>query len=205
MRRAISDVATRLFLERGFDEVTVAEVAQAADVSIKTIFNHFGSKEELFLDREAELRETLVQAIAQRPPGRSITEALLGLLSDNRLPGEQGWGAPRDAGHLVQLRRFFAIWKASTSLQGRHLLWNERLHEELCATLARELATPEPDARIQAMAAMLVAAIHLRHRTFVAAVLADARLDEVERRVRRAAAEAFGRVAAAFPDLDVRR
>ena len=68
-REAISDVATQLFLARGFDQVTVAEVAEAADVSIKTVFNHFGSKEDLFLDREAEVRQGIVDAVAGRPPG----------------------------------------------------------------------------------------------------------------------------------------
>ena len=55
-RREISDVATRLFVERGFERVTLAEIAEAADVSVKTIFNHFGSKEELFFDRVDEVR-----------------------------------------------------------------------------------------------------------------------------------------------------
>ena len=50
-RLRISDIATGLFLERGFDEVTVAEVARAADVSVKTVFNYFGSKEDLIFDR----------------------------------------------------------------------------------------------------------------------------------------------------------
>src|SRR4051794_10762590 len=49
-RQAISDVATTLFLERGFDAVTVAEVARAADVAVQTVFNHFPAKEDLFFD-----------------------------------------------------------------------------------------------------------------------------------------------------------
>ncbi len=49
-RQAISDVATTLFLERGFDAVTVAEVARAADVAVQTVFNHFPTKEDLFFD-----------------------------------------------------------------------------------------------------------------------------------------------------------
>jgi AcrR family transcriptional regulator len=204
-RRAISDVATRLFIERGFDAVTVAEVAEAADVAVKTIFNHFGSKEELFLDRGAELREAVVAAVADRPRGQTITGALLALLSDHRLPGDEGWTALRDAAARGQLRRFFAAWRDSASLQGRLLLWNEGLHERLCAVLGRELRIAEADDRLQAMAAMLVAAVHLRHRKFTAAVLADVPPEEVERRVRSLAAEVLGRVAVAFPELDARR
>jgi len=51
-RQAISDVATTLFLERGFDAVTVAEVARAADVAVQTVFNHFPAKEDLFFDED---------------------------------------------------------------------------------------------------------------------------------------------------------
>ncbi len=50
-RQHISDVATGLFLERGFDAVTIAEVAEAADVSVNTVYNYFPAKEDLFLDR----------------------------------------------------------------------------------------------------------------------------------------------------------
>lgn len=200
-REAISDVATQLFMERGFDRVTVAEVAEAADVSIKTVFNHFGSKEDLFLDREAEVRQGIVDAVAARPPGQSVTGALRVLLGEGGLPGDADWSALGDPGRYRILQRFFTTWKDSTSLQGRHLLWNERLQEELCLTLAAELRRPESDDRVQTMGAMLVAAIHLRHRTFTAAVLAGVPADEVEDRVREITAEALGRVGAAFPEL----
>lgn len=50
-RRRISDVATGLFFARGFDNVTIAEVAEAAGVSRMTVFNYFPRKEDLFLDR----------------------------------------------------------------------------------------------------------------------------------------------------------
>ena len=48
-RRAISDIATGLFMERGFDNVTVAEVAEVANVAKMTVFNYFPRKEDLFL------------------------------------------------------------------------------------------------------------------------------------------------------------
>ncbi len=73
-RAAIAATARRLFAERGFDEVTVAEVAAAADVSEKTVFNHFATKEDLvFAGGETRLAE-LRAAIAQRPPGTSVLD-----------------------------------------------------------------------------------------------------------------------------------
>jgi AcrR family transcriptional regulator len=73
-REAIAATARRLFAERGFDAVTVADVAAAADVSEKTVFNHFATKEELaFAGREEGIRQ-FVAAIAERPPGSSILD-----------------------------------------------------------------------------------------------------------------------------------
>src|ERR1700685_4848741 len=75
-RLAISNVATKMFIERGFDDVTVAEVAAAADVSVATIFNYFETKEELFFDREGELVEAQRRCILERKAGETITSAL---------------------------------------------------------------------------------------------------------------------------------
>src|SRR4051812_37044236 len=73
-REAIAATARRLFAERGFDAVTVAEVAAAADVSEKTVFNHFATKEDLaFAGREEGLQQ-FVAAIAERPPGSSVLD-----------------------------------------------------------------------------------------------------------------------------------
>lgn len=76
MRQAISDAATRLFQERGFDSVTIDEIAKAADVGRMTVFNHFPRKEDMFFDRDEEGRERLVQALLQRDPEISPIECL---------------------------------------------------------------------------------------------------------------------------------
>jgi AcrR family transcriptional regulator len=73
-RDAIATTARGLFAERGFDAVTVAEVAAAADVSEKTVFNHFPTKEDLaFAGREEGIAQ-FVTAIAKRPPGSSVLD-----------------------------------------------------------------------------------------------------------------------------------
>ncbi|MBP2048736.1 AcrR family transcriptional regulator [Streptomyces griseochromogenes] len=62
-RQRISDVATVRFVERGFDKVTVTEVARAAGVSAMTVFNYFPRKQDLFLDRIPEAVETFGEAV----------------------------------------------------------------------------------------------------------------------------------------------
>lgn len=75
-RQAISDVATRLFLERGFDAVTVDEIAAAADVGRMTVFNHFPRKEDMFYDRDEEGRARLRETLRQRDPRVAPVETL---------------------------------------------------------------------------------------------------------------------------------
>lgn len=77
IRQRISDTATELFFERGFDAVTVDEIAVAAKVSKMTVFNYFARKEELILDREDDLRLLpLRQALDARAAGTSPADAL---------------------------------------------------------------------------------------------------------------------------------
>jgi AcrR family transcriptional regulator len=75
-RAAILDAATALFLERGFDEVTVREIADQADVSPKTVFTHFPQKEALVFSDEDERHERLAAAVRDRAPGSTISDAL---------------------------------------------------------------------------------------------------------------------------------
>src|ERR1700704_685210 len=81
-RQRISDVATLMFATRGFDDVTVAEVAAAANVSKMTVFNYFPRKEDLLFDRTDEAVALLTGAIKERQPGDSFVSALRGLLLD---------------------------------------------------------------------------------------------------------------------------
>ncbi|HET7357212.1 MAG TPA: TetR family transcriptional regulator [Nocardioidaceae bacterium] len=75
-RRHIAEVAKELFTARGFDDVTVAEVASAADVSKMTVFNYFPRKEDLFLDRHADQVRDIEQLLADRAPGESVATVL---------------------------------------------------------------------------------------------------------------------------------
>jgi AcrR family transcriptional regulator len=75
-RASIVEAAHELFLERGFDAVSVREIADRADVSPTTVFAHFPQKEALAFGDEDERHERLVAAIDGRPPGTSISAAL---------------------------------------------------------------------------------------------------------------------------------
>lgn len=75
-RKNISDVATMMFLERGFDNVSIREVADAADVSPTTVFAHFPQKEALVFDEDDEQRARLVGAVRERADGISINRAI---------------------------------------------------------------------------------------------------------------------------------
>jgi AcrR family transcriptional regulator len=74
-REAIAQAAADLFAERGFDAVTVDEVAAAADVSRQTVFNYFPTKEQMLFDRDAEVAAALVAAVRDRDPGVSLVDA----------------------------------------------------------------------------------------------------------------------------------
>ena len=75
-RQALADAALRLFLEHGYDQVTVRDIAEAADVSTTTLFKHFPGKEALVFDEDAENEAALVAAVRDRAPGQSIFAAL---------------------------------------------------------------------------------------------------------------------------------
>lgn len=83
-RQALSDAAVRLFTEHGFDNVGVREVAEAADVSLSTLFKHFPSKEALVFDLDADMEGALVAAVRDRAPGRSVLHALRDHMVDTR-------------------------------------------------------------------------------------------------------------------------
>ena len=81
MREAIAAAAMGLFVKRGFDHVTVGDIAREAGVSEKTVFNYFPTKEDIFFDEVPQRLEALAEAIRGRDPGQSLVDALHGLHS----------------------------------------------------------------------------------------------------------------------------
>ncbi|MDH6697881.1 MULTISPECIES: TetR/AcrR family transcriptional regulator [Streptomyces] len=75
-REKIADTALRLFLERGYDEVGIREVAAEADVAVTTVFSHFAAKEALVFERDADFERRLGLAVTGRAPGEPLLPAL---------------------------------------------------------------------------------------------------------------------------------
>ena len=99
-RRSISDAAMQLFLARGFDAVTVAEVADVADVAVSTVFKHFPGKEALVFEDDSENEASLVRAVRERPPGTSILHSVRDAM--NEPPDGEPAGPSPERAKLVE-------------------------------------------------------------------------------------------------------
>ena len=75
-RQKIADTALRLFLERGYDEVGIRDIAAEADVAVTTLFSHFASKEALVFEQDADFEHRLAQAVTGRAPDEPLMPAL---------------------------------------------------------------------------------------------------------------------------------
>ncbi len=163
-RQSISNTATRLFLERGFDQVTVDEIAAAADVGRMTVFNHFPRKEDLFFDRDEEVRELLRETVRQGKPRVAPIEALR--LLAHRLVAEK---SPL-VEFSVRSRGFVETIERSESLKARTRAIRDELAHVVAAALAesagREAADPEAELAAGLLLATWSVALIQAHRSF---------------------------------------
>lgn len=151
-RQRISDVATELFFARGFEAVTLDEIAVAAKVSKMTVFNYFPRKEDLMLDRQDDLKLVLFQeAICARPKGQSPIAALRLLMDELR---EQKHPLVRFDRHAAGFWRFIA---ASPALAARL----RELNDEAAEGLAIALAGAKPDGLARLGASMIVLTVRM--------------------------------------------
>ncbi|MBL1065351.1 TetR/AcrR family transcriptional regulator [Streptomyces sp. 7-21] len=152
-RQFISDVATALFMERGFDDVTVAEIAEAADVSVNTVYNYFASKEDLFFDREEETVDYPSRCVRERAPGVSAAEALFAAL---RRDIEE-----RNArsGLAEGFDRFVHVAQSSPTLRDRLVRMQYEIGKRLTETM-REVSGAAPGDHVPEMVAMQLVAVN---------------------------------------------
>src|SRR3954452_24903721 len=126
-RQLIAQAARRLFGERGFEDVTVAEVARAADVSEATVFNYFPTKEDLFYSGLEAFEEELLSAIRDRPRGESALAAFGRFVTTPR-----GVLAAKDPEVVERLAGFTRVIVESPALLGRE----RQIFEGYAASLA---------------------------------------------------------------------
>jgi AcrR family transcriptional regulator len=143
-RQRIADVATLMFVRRGFDDVTVTEVAEAAGVSKVTVFNYFPRKEDIFFDRFPQVRELLTAAVEGRGDDETPLSALRRLFV-----------GLAEEGHPIGgfADRYVAFWRtllASPALRARA---REAL-DEFEAHLAGLLTGIDPHPRLTAALAL---------------------------------------------------
>jgi AcrR family transcriptional regulator len=185
---AIAATARRLFAERGFDAVTVAEIAAAADVSEKTVFNHFAAKEDLvFAGGEARLAR-LQADIAQRAPGTSVldvfrasSEAMLDTVAAGE--GEDRLVVPR-------------IVRASPALQERLAAGWAREADTLVAAIAEATGADDDDLVPAVVARTLAWTLITIFRAAFDGLLAGEDPAQLAARLRPQAARAYDRLAA---------
>lgn len=151
-RQAISDVATELIIRRGFEAVSMSEIAEAAGVSRKTVFNYFASKEDLVFDRDEEARALLRDGMLARndmaPLGafQSLVRQLL------------------DSGHpLLRINAGAAAFWATVADSPVLVAHARRLQAQLTNDLAQLMADaagrPVDDAEARLGAGMLMASM----------------------------------------------
>ena len=146
-RALIAAAARRLFSDRGFDAVTVAEVARAADVSEGTVYNYFPTKEDLFYGGMEAFEAELVDAVRDRPVGEPVLDAFRRFVLDSlgRLANEEAPEVVATAARLVA---------ASRALQAREREIVAHYTDALAALIAQEAEAPadvEPSAAAAAL------------------------------------------------------
>jgi AcrR family transcriptional regulator len=150
-RQLLSETARRLFSERGFEQVSVAEIAREADVSEQTVFNYFPSKEDLVYSGLETFEDQLLSAILERAPGRTVIAAFGEFILEPR-----GLLAANDdtaARQLIAVTRMIA---ASPALGVREQQILARYTDTLAQLIADETGARAGDLRPYVVANALI-------------------------------------------------
>ncbi|MFD8307847.1 TetR/AcrR family transcriptional regulator [Streptomyces sp. NPDC059690] len=155
MRQRLSDTATEMFLEHGFDGVRVAEIARACGVSEKTVFNYFPTKESLILDLGEATMTALRTSLAS--PDRCPVDAVLQVLFDE-LHSMTSWIADQEdpAQAAATIRRFRELTRSTPSLRAYHHDMTDRLIDVAAQALAQRTGTSSDDPEPQIAATALL-------------------------------------------------
>ena len=202
-RQLIADTARRLFAERGFEGVPVAEVARRADVSEATVFNYFPTKEDLFYSSLEEFEEKLLAAVRDRKPGTSVLAAFRDfMLVERGVFDMKAAGGDDEATERV--RTITRVITESPALLARERQVFAEYSRSLAALIAEETGAAAGDVLPAAVANALIGV----HRSLIDYVrertLAGARASQISRGVRAQAKKAFAQLEKGLADFAVR-
>jgi AcrR family transcriptional regulator len=144
-RETIARSALELFAERGYDQTTLAEIAEAADVSPRTIFGYFESKEDILFCEEPAFLDELRRTLSERPAGTTTVDALREFLSSLQPPGAE-----------ATLRK--KILARDPGLYSKMRARQAQLEPLLAESVARDLGAGPDDVRPLMIAASMTAA-----------------------------------------------
>jgi AcrR family transcriptional regulator len=153
-RAEVLRTAQALFAERGFDAVTISDIATAADVAVQTVFNHFSGKEELFFADRTPWLDGPADAVRTRPEGVAPLTALRAYTTDLVRWALEQSGAP-------ERRAFVVTLQASPALQAALPAVQRQAEQRLAAALATAWQPAVQDAGRARRAASLAAALWL--------------------------------------------
>ena len=155
-REPIRRVALRLFAERGYEQTTLAEIAEAANVAPRTIFAYFESKEDILLCGERSFLDDLKRRLDERPEGTTTVDALREFLSQI---------APRDEDDVLRKK----VMSENPALQAKAHAGHTQLEPMLAQSIAKDLGAQPDDLQPMLAAASVTAAfISVRDRIFEA-------------------------------------
>jgi AcrR family transcriptional regulator len=144
-RRHIADTAARLFAERGYEHVSVTDVAREAEVAEQTVYNYFPTKEQLVTDRDQQIQDRLCDLIRSRPPGVTPAAAIrgfvLGSVDAIRAIAPENWRG--ELGYLAAISP--AVHRLALELA-------DRLAAALASAISDTSAVPPEIAALQGIA-----------------------------------------------------
>ncbi len=150
-RSLISETARRLFAERGFEAVSVSEVAKEAEVSEATVFNYFPTKEDLVYEGLERFEEEMLQAVRERPTGESVVQAFGRFVLQVR--GDLASEDKQTAKSLAKISRMIV---SSPSLRARERDILSSYADSLGALIAQEIDAEKGDIRPTVVARALI-------------------------------------------------
>jgi AcrR family transcriptional regulator len=171
-RQAIVEAATSLFAERGYAEATLAEVAEAAEVSLSTIFNYFPGKPDIVFAVMDALIDSAQARIVERPNDETATHAVLAWVREV-LP-------ELEKPYTEAIRRGEEVIRADPDLMAAERLRSALLEDELALGFARDLGESPPGVRSRMLAAIALGGMVDVWNDWIAMHRGDADLDFVE-------------------------